>query len=66
MQSWLVSRSGSPEAPAWFAALLKVLIEEAVEADDTIHGGWYANTLSQTGGALLALLEALTSEVVSP
>jgi len=66
MQSWLVARSGSPAAPDWCAALLKVLAEEAVEEDDTIHGGWYANTLSQSAGAILALLAGLTSQVVVP
>jgi len=66
MQAWLVARSGSPDAAVWFADLLRVLAEEAIEADHTIHGGWYANTLSQTAGAILALQEGLTTQVVSP
>ena len=66
MQGWLVARSGSPEAPTWFGALLRVFSEEAVEDDDTIHGGWYANTLCQTSAALLVLLEGLRSQVTAP
>jgi len=65
MQGWLVARSGSEEAPAWFAALTRVIAEEGLEEDGTIHGGWYANTLSQSAGAILALLAGLTSQVVS-
>jgi hypothetical protein len=66
MQSWLVARSGSPEAAAWFGTLVAVLAEEAIEDDDTIHGGWYANTLCQSAASLLALLEGLESQVLSP
>ena len=34
-----------------------------VEDDDTIHGGWYANAVSQTCGAIFALCEGLSSQV---
>jgi hypothetical protein len=64
MQAWLVARSGSSQARDWFRDLLDALETEAVEDDNTIHGGWYANTLSQTAGALLALVEGLTSQVL--
>lgn len=64
MQAWLVARSGSGQAHDWFKDLLDALEQEAVEDDDTIHGGWYANTLSQTAGALLALIEGLKSQVL--
>jgi hypothetical protein len=57
MQAWLAARSGSPDTGTWFADLLRVLETEAVEQDGTIHGGWYANTLSQTAGAIFALSE---------
>lgn len=63
MQAWLVARSGSPESGAWFRTLLDVLRDEAIEEDDTIHGGWYANTVSQTCGAIFALSEGLSSQV---
>lgn len=66
MQSWLVARSGAPEAGAWFRRLLDVLTEEGLEDDDTIHGGWYANAVSQTCGAILALSEGLSSQVSAP
>ena len=65
MQGWLVARSGSPEAGPWFSALLKVFQEEGVEDDDTIHGGWYANTLCQTSGAVMVLLEGLSTQIVA-
>ena len=42
-----------------------MLREEGIEEDDTIHGGWYANTLCQTASALLVLLEGLTTQVVA-
>jgi hypothetical protein len=66
MQGWLVARSGSAEAHAWYAALLRVLAEEAIEDDNTVHGGWYANSLSQSSAAILVLLEGLTAQVISP
>jgi hypothetical protein len=66
MQAWLVARSGSPDAGAWFRKLLEVLADEGVEDDDTIHGGWYANTVSQTCGAIFALTEGLSSQVSAP
>ncbi len=65
MQAWLVARSGSEDAPTWFADLLKVLDEEAIEDDGTIHGGWYANTLSQTAGAIFALSEGFGPQAVA-
>ena len=64
MQAWLVARSGAPRSRDWFHDLLEAFAKEGVEDDDTIHGGWYANTLSQTAGAALALTEGLTSQVV--
>ena len=64
MQAWLVARSGAGRSRAWFRDLLDAFEKEAVEDDDTIHGGWYANTLSQTAGAVLALVEGLASQVL--
>ncbi|MDA1193999.1 MAG: hypothetical protein O2894_02335 [Planctomycetota bacterium] len=65
MQAWLVARSGAPGAADWFASMQRVLAEEAILETGTIKGGWYANTVTQTAGALLAMLEGLSSEVVS-
>ena len=65
MQSWLVARSGSPQAPGWFEGLRRVLAADAVGEDDVIQGGWYANTLTQSAGAILAMLEGLDAQIVS-
>lgn len=65
LQAWLVARSGAPEAGPWFATVRTVLAEEALGADNTVQGGWYANTVTQTAGAILAILEGLSSEVVA-
>jgi hypothetical protein len=63
MQAWLVARSGSEKARTWFGDLLRMLREKAIEGDDTIHGGWYANTLSQTASAIFALSEGFGTQV---
>ncbi len=65
MQSWLVARSGAGRSRGWFADLLEAFQKEAVEADGTIHGGYYANGISQTAGAILALTEGLMTQVVA-
>jgi len=64
MQAWLVARSGAETSPAWFADLVQAIRKEGVEADDTIHGGWYAKGVGQTAGAILSLIEGLSSQVV--
>jgi hypothetical protein len=64
MQAWLVARSGAEEAETWFHDLLTVLQTEAIGEAGTIPGGWYANTLSQTAGAILALCEGFGPEVI--
>ena len=66
MQAWLAARSGAPEAGPWFATMRTVLAEEATGADDAVQGGWYANTVTQTSGAILAILEGLEAQVVAP
>ncbi len=65
MQAWLAARSGAPEAGPWFATMRRVLAEEATGADDAVQGGWYANTVTQTAGAMLAILEGLEARVVA-
>ena len=65
MQAWLVARSGAPEARDWFRAMRTVLAEEAIGEGDTVQGGWYASTVTQTSGAILALLEGLSAQVVA-
>jgi hypothetical protein len=42
-----------------------VLDEQAIREDGTVQGGWYANTVTQTSGAILALLAGLSSQVVA-
>jgi len=64
MHAWLVARSGSEKAPAWFATLRSMLAEEAVGKDDVIQGGYYENTLAQSAGAIFAVLEGLDAEVL--
>ncbi len=65
MQGWLVARSGSKDARGWFEGMRTVLDEQAIREDGTVQGGWYANTVTQTSGAILALIEGLSSQVVA-
>ncbi|MDF1703070.1 MAG: hypothetical protein P1V36_18125 [Planctomycetota bacterium] len=65
MQSWLVARSGAPEAGPWFQTMRTILAEEATGKDDAVQGGWYANTVTQTSGAILALMTGLSPQVVA-
>lgn len=65
MQSWLVARSGASGAGDWFRTMRTVLSEEAIGEGGTVQGGWYANTVTQTAGAMLAILEGLSAQVVA-
>lgn len=65
MHAWLVARSGDSRARPWFEAVRAVLAGEATGPDGTVEGGWYANTVTQTAGAALAMLTGLEAEIVS-